>query len=299
MRLSTRLLLVVAALTLLATPAGSQIFIGGHNETSENMTAAFPVMPWTPTPNLISLPVVGGTHLLISEVAVTPTGSEFIEICNPTPQEVGLRKTYLSDDWYWPTLVGYHKLPAAGYTVTTNTDFTVRFPDGAFILPGQFKVVAVDGAAFLLAFGFRADFEILGTDPGTPDMINVGNNAPLGLALLTNTSEFVALFHWDGLSDLVCDNDYVCWGSATASGSPIDKTGVAVDGPDLDAIASLYLPDTPVAAQLLALAPPAGSSIQRMECYEAPAEFMPGNGCIPGATPTRSRTWGGVKVIYR
>lgn len=300
MRFTTpvRILLLTAALAFVASSASSQILIGGHNETSENMTAAFPVAPWNPTPGFMG-PIVGGPHILISEVAVTPTGSEFIEICNPTPQVVNLNHTYLSDDWYWPTMVGYHQLPQAGYLVTINTDFAVKFPDAAVILPGQFLVVAVDGAAFLAAFGFNANFEILGTSAVVPDMVNVGNNAPLSSALLTNTSEFVVLFHWDGFSDLVCDNDYVCWGSATASGSPIDKTGLAVDGPDGDAIATPFLPDTPVAAQLLALAPGAGFSIQRMECYEAPAEVQPGNGCFPGATPTRSRTWGGIKVIYR
>jgi hypothetical protein len=281
----------------LPAPATAQFLIGGHNETSENMTAAFPVLPWTPTPGLIG-PVLGGPHLLISEVAVTPTGSEFIEICNPTPVPVGLRYTYLSDDWFWTTGVGYYQLPQPGYTVTTNTDFTVRFPDGTQILPGQFLVVAVDGAAFRLAFGFPANFEINGTDPATPDMVDVGNNAPRAVALITNTSEFVVLFHWDGIADNVCDNDYACWGSATATGSPINKTGIAIDGPDPNAIPTMFLPDTPVGAQLLAVAPGAGFSIQRRECYEVP-EAQPGNGCIPGVTPARFPTWGQIKVIYR
>ncbi|OGF12959.1 MAG: hypothetical protein A2W00_08605 [Candidatus Eisenbacteria bacterium RBG_16_71_46] len=290
--------IALAALVGVAWNATSsaQMLIGGHDETSENMAAAFPVLPWNPTPSAIG-PVIGVPHILISEVAVTPTGAEFIEICNPTPGVVNLNNTYLSDDWFWTNNVGYYLLPTPGYTVTTTTDFTMRFPANAVILPGQFKVVAVDGAAFILNFGFPADFEMLGTDPGTPDMINVGNNAP-GAALITNTSEFVVLFHWDGLSDNVCDNDYVCWGLATATGSPIDKTGIAVDGPDANAIATPFFPDTPRAAQLLALAPGAGFSIQRQECYELP-EKVPGNGCIPGATPTNQETWGKVKVRYR
>jgi hypothetical protein len=295
-----RMLITVAVLflagALVGTPATAQL-IGGHNETSENMGVAFPVLPWTPTPGLIG-PVFGGPHLLISEVAVTPTGSEFIEICNPFPQVINLNYTYLSDDWYWPNMVGYYLLVTPGYTVSTTTDFTVKFPDNAFILPGQHLVVAVDGAAFILAFGFPADYEINGTDPGTPDMVDVGNNAPRQAALLTNSSEFVVLFHWDGMSDNVCDNDYVCWGSPTASGSPIDKTNIAVDGPDPDAIATLFLPDTPPGAQLLAASPPAGSSIQRQECMEL-NETMPGNGCIPGATPTLVTTWGRVKAMYK
>lgn len=286
----------IVGVSLLAS-ASAQAQIGGHNETSENMTAAFPLGAATPTPGLIG-PVLGGAHILISEVAVTPTGAEFIEICNPTPAAVGLGRTFLSDDWFTTTGVGYHKLPAAGYLVTTNTDFTVKFPDGSQILPGQRLVVAVDGAAFVVAYGFAANFEINGTDAGTPDMVDFGGNAPRSTALLTNGSEFVALFHWDGLADNVCDNDYVCWGISPTTGSPVDKTGIAVDGPDADAIATAYLADTPVGGQLLAAAPGAGSSIQRQECAEL-AEASPGNGCLPGVTPSLTPTWGQVKVRYR
>jgi hypothetical protein len=291
------LALTAIALALLPGPATAQFLIGGHNETSENMTAAFAVLAPTPTPGAIG-PVLGGPHILISEVVVTPTGSEFIEICNPTPVAVGLGNTYLSDDWFTTTGVGYHKFPQAGYVVTTTTDFTVRFPAGSQILPGQTLVVAVDGAAFLAAFGIAASFEINGTDPGTPDMVDVGGNAPRSTALLTNTIEFVVLFHWDGVADNVCDNDYVCWGGTPGTGAPVDKTGIAVDGPDADAIATPYLADTPVAAQLLAAAPGAGFSIQRLECMEL-GELVPGNGCIPGATPALTPTWGQVKVRYR
>lgn len=274
----------------------SALPIGGHDETSENMFQAFPVVaPQTPTPGLIG-PVLGGPHILISEVCVTPTGGEFIEICNPMPEPVALDDVFLSDDWYQPNGVGYFLLPTPGYTVGTTTDFTVKFPNGTVILPGQTLVVAVDGAAFLAFYGFPADFEINATDP-TPDMVDYGNNAPRQPALITNSSEFVMMFEWDGMSDLVCDVDYACWG-AVATGSPIDKTGLCVDGPDADANPSCYLPDTPVAAQILAAAPPFGASIQRMECMEY-NEMMPGNGCIYGPVPTEGTTWGAVKAIYR
>ena len=78
----------------------------------------------------------------------------------------------------------------------------------------------------------------------------------------------------------------------------MDKTGIAVDGPVADAIATPYLADTPVAAQLLAAAPGAGFSIQRLECMEL-GERVPGNGCIPGAMPGPTATSNQVKVWYR
>src|SRR6476661_8109766 len=39
-----------------------------------------------------------GMHLLLSEVCLSPTGSEFIEITNPTGATVDLSTYYLSDN---------------------------------------------------------------------------------------------------------------------------------------------------------------------------------------------------------
>ena len=64
---------------------------------------------------------------------------------------------------------------------------------------------------------------------------------------LSNTSEVVILFYWDGASDLVTDIDYVLWGTATSAG--VDKTGISIDGPDADTTPTAYLADTPVASQ--------------------------------------------------
>ncbi|WP_438039056.1 thrombospondin type 3 repeat-containing protein [Sorangium sp. So ce128] len=52
----------------------------------------------------------------------------------------------------------------------------------------------------------------------------------------TNGSEPVILFHWDGMTNLVTDVDYVFYG-ATGPQAPVNKTGVTVNG-------STYLPDT-------------------------------------------------------
>ena len=60
---------------------------------------------------------------------------------------------------------------------------------------------------------------------------------------LTNASELVMLFAWDGVSDLVKDVDYVYYGGASANG-PVNKTGQTVDGPYANATGTAYLPDT-------------------------------------------------------
>jgi hypothetical protein len=288
--------IALVLLVAIAIPAGAQQVIGGHNETSENMLLLW--VPGVPNPGLTG---AGGAapHLLLSEVVVTPTAAEYVEICNPTGIAVELDKYYVSDDWFSGAVpaTGYHQLPAPAYSIPITSDFTAGFPAGTVVPPGGVYTVAADGAGFLATYGIAPDFELNPTS-GATDMVIVSGNSPLSLALLTNTSEMVMLFHWDEASDNVCDVDYVQWG-VLASGNGVDKTGVAIDGPDPDAIATAYLADTPPAGQTFVAAPGGGASIQRQSCQESP-ELAPGNGCVPGGpTPTHQPTWGQIKTMYR
>lgn len=66
------------------------------------------------------------SHLLLTEVALSPTGGEFIEITNPGSTDVSLADYYLSDSGeYW-------KLPA-GVPAITASDFIAEFPMTATI----------------------------------------------------------------------------------------------------------------------------------------------------------------------
>jgi len=274
---------------------------GGHDETSE---VNFPL--WAqgvPSPGVT--PAITAIHVLITEFAVTPTGQEFIEIYNPTAEPVDLSEYYLSDNWYEPSglpVQGYFRFPEAGYQITTSSDYTVQFPQGTTIMPGAAMVIAPDGAVLDATYGAgTTDFEITGTDPTIPDMINVGNNnppIPPGGALLSNSAEFIMIFSWDGMSDNVCDVDYVTWGAA-ATTSRVDKTPFAIDGPDADAIATPYKSDTPDAMQSAVPAPIAAASTARLagsEGFESPG----GNGCcFEPPTTVEYGTWGRIKALYR
>ena len=180
----------------------------------------------------------GQVHLLLTEAVVTPTSDEFIEIYNPTGVPVELTNYYLSDDDDYALYPG--TFGAGPPPVIASSDFIVQFPPGAVINPGQVVVVAFDGALFLIAYGFLADYEIKGTDPVTQDMIpsNLGSTAGL-----TNSGENACLFYWDGLTDLVLDVDMVNIGTPSLTNDIGDKTGLAVDGPDADTLATMYLPD--------------------------------------------------------
>ena len=79
----------------------------------------------------------GGDTLLLSEIVVTPTEGEFVEIHNPTGSTIDLSDVYLTDATFAGGGTFY-------YNIVTGTnaggggfsDFHARFPDGASIGPG-------------------------------------------------------------------------------------------------------------------------------------------------------------------
>jgi hypothetical protein len=197
---------------------------GGMGEDSSPAEDAFPS---------------GTAHLVLSEIrAITPgPRAEFIEIVNPTTAPVALDLYYLADD------DDYFLLPeviAGGGVLDLDAvnDFVARFPDGATLAPGQAYVVAFDSVAFAQEFGQTADAAIEG---GAIQMdVVAGSTRPT----LTDAGEGVALFLWDGLTDRITDVDLVLVGDApTLENRLRAKSGVAIDGPDLDEAASSYAPD--------------------------------------------------------
>lgn len=205
----------------------------------------------------------GGTHLLLSEVQLAPSTGEFIEIVNPTAGPVVLDDYYLSDNGtYW-------KLPAAAQTLDTG-DFIVRFEAGSSIAAHAVITVALDTAAnFQTADGVAPTYSIAG---GT--MTTVASSGTPGL---TNTGEIVALFRWDGQSDLVTDIDIMIAGAATSGNGFVAKAGQAIDGPDAGSTTSTYAAEAgTIAAQ--AATPASGKSTKRLTLETGHESTTGGNG---------------------
>ncbi|MDX1517856.1 MAG: lamin tail domain-containing protein [Woeseiaceae bacterium] len=235
--------------------------------------------------------------VLLSEIVVTPTAGEFIEIYNPTAAAIDLTDVYLTD----ATFAGggtfyYNIVTGANAGGGGFADFHARFPDGASIGPGEFQTVALTGSDdFEATYGVSPDYELF-EDGAAADSVSDMREALPGSINnqggLTNSGEVVILYAWDGTSDLVQDIDYALWGDAAEA---VDKTGVEIDGPDADATGSFYLPDTATGLQdvIAAGSHASGNSFQRVDFAEG-AETQAGGNGVSGSDETSedlSATW--------
>src|SRR6056297_3610583 len=236
-------------------------------------------------------------RLLLTEIVVTPTGGEFVEIFNPNADPVDLSDVYLTDATFAGGGVFYYNIVTGANAGGGGFgDFHARFPDGAQSGAGEFQTVAIAGSeGFFAEYGVQPDYELfedgIAADP-VPDMREALTGSVNGQGGLTNSGEVVVLYFWDGASDLVTDLDYVLWGDKAEA---VDKTGVSIDGPDADLLATAYQADTAITAQdvVSAGAHLAGESFARVDFDEGTETTTGGNG-VGGADETSenlSVTW--------
>jgi len=218
--------------------------------------------------NLCKLP---GGHLVITEVAVSPSEAEFVEIYNPSTQPVALDNVYISDRY------DYFMLPT-GTLASGPNDFVARFPKGTKIDPGKYLVIAVQGSlGYKTTYGKAPDFELKNSELSVTDLEAPLTNAIGSQASLTDGGELVVLFTWDGATDLIKDLDYVVWKGASASMVSKNST-VCLDGPDTDTTTTCYLDDTAVTAQAFLPPPTQGGSLHRCNHLEGTEKKTGGNG---------------------
>jgi hypothetical protein len=250
-------------------------------------------------------------HLIISEVVVdvrppaSQFGSEFIEITNPTGESIDLSNVFLTDANTSPLNYYYNIVTGQDIGGGQAQDFHCRFPAGSFLAAGDTMVVSLAGTQeYREAYGRLPDFELFEDEPypdAVPEMLEIfpgSVNVGLGGSGpndpdLDFEGETVVLYRWDGQSDLVQDIDYLIWGSSQLF--RVDKTGVAIDGPDPDGQSSLYSADTPVANQdpIPIVGHTFGQSFARLSGDEGEEIATGGNG-ITGHDETSeklSQTW--------
>jgi predicted extracellular nuclease len=235
--------------------------------------------------------------ILLSEIVVTPTGGEFIEIYNPTAVAIDLSDVYLTDATFAGGGVYYYNIVTGSNAGGGGfSDFHARFPDGASIAPGEFQTVSLPGSDdFFAEYGFDPDYELFEDGAGPDGIADMREALPGSInnqGGLSNSGEVVILYSWDSSSDLVQDIDYALWGDAAEA---VDKTGVVVDGPDADSIASSYLADTPTSLQdvIATGSHGSGDSFQRVDFTEG-IEIQSGGNGVTGSDETSedlSITW--------
>jgi predicted extracellular nuclease len=232
--------------------------------------------------NTVPAGATDGDHLLLSEIVVTPTAGELIEIHNPTGWAIDLSDYYVTDATFAGGGTFY-------YNIVTGTnaggggfdDFHARFPNGASIAAGEYQTIALNGSTnFSATYGALPTYELY-EDDGAPDAVpNMREALPGSInnqGGLSNNGEVVILYTWNGSSDLVQDIDYVLWGDKAEA---VDKTGVSIDGPDGDAVPSTYKADTAIGSQEVVATGghSGGESFQRIDPNEGTETSIGGNG---------------------
>ncbi len=231
----------------------------------------------------------GTQKLLISEIVVTPTNGEFIEIYNPNTDPVNLSDYYITDATYAGGNTYYYQVVEGGGGGGGFGDFDARFPDGAMIAAGEFQTVALAGdSVFYAEYGVLPTYELYEDSTNfaddVPDMREAVPGSINRQGGLTNGDEVVIMYYWDGLSDLVKDVDYLLYNSASPAPNDeaVDKTGVSIDGPDAGTDSSTYLPDTPIDNQVSAPNNGYGYSVHRIDYTEGTQVQTGGNGITGG-----------------
>ncbi len=264
--------------------------------TNAGAATPFPIGTYSAcTPSEPSDPV---PDVLLSEIVVTPTGGEFVEIHNPTADAIDLSDVYLTDATFAGGGVYYYNIVTGANAGGGGFgDFHARFPDGATIAAGEFQTVALAGSDdFAAAYGVDPTYELFEDGAGSDaiaDMREAFAGSINNQGGLSNSGEVVILYAWDGASDLVGDIDYALWGDRAEA---VDKSGVGIDGPDADADLSFYPTETPIAAQDV-IAPGShafGFSFQRVDFTEG-NEAQSGGAGVAGDDETSedlSVTWG-------
>jgi len=211
---------------------------------------------------------------------LTPSDGEYVEITNPTGDDIDLSDYYISDATDNTSGKVYYKLPSGtDYWSGSGSDFICRFPTGYSLAAGtSIKVSLRDNDSYVSTYGDSAD---LALDNEMLDALEgVSTKGTSGLAKLSNVSETLVLFYWDGSSSIVKDVDYLLWGDNSFA---IDKSDV-----------SGYQLDTPVLSQSYMPSHATNEKLIRATISNEGTEALTGGNGITGHDETSeplSETW--------
>ena len=211
-------------------------------------------------------------HIIFSEVVLTPSEGEYVEINNPTSSAVDLSNYYLTDATDISSNKLYYNLPSGeNFWSESSSDFICRFPSGYTIQAGaSIRVSLRSNVLYQTTYGDSADIALDGSMLNVLEGTNTKGNA--GLPKLGNSSEPLILFYWDGSSEVIKDVDYLMWGNNSYA---IDKSGV-----------SGYLADTPAQNQSFMPVHATNEKLVRLDKSSEGEESQSGGNGITGHDET-------------
>jgi hypothetical protein len=164
-----------------------------------------PTIPSPVTPTLAPTPFAG--KLLLSEFLANPDGSEpdqeWIEIYNADSSDLALTDFKIGDE-----------------ELQGGVEGMMRFPVGAVLPGGQAAVVAKQGLAFYIKYGFNPDYEISNTSPDVPDMQPYTIWGTSSLDLSNSGDELLLLDGRDELIDSVSYGDSIVYLNPSIPAAP-------------------------------------------------------------------------------
>ena len=146
-------------------------------------------------------------HIIFTEVVLQPSDGEYVEITNPTEESINLSNYYITDATNPAANKFYYNLPTnENFWSGSNSDFICKFPENYAL-----------GAGSSVKISLRSDERYQNTYGELPglaldgDMLSVlteqNTKGSTALAKLSNSSETLILFYWDGISSVVKDVD--------------------------------------------------------------------------------------------
>ena len=222
-------------------------------------------------------------HIIFTEVVLTPSDGEYVRISNPTDEAIDLSNYYLTDATDASSNRYYYNLPTGeNFSSSSGSDFIGRFPSDFILEAGASISISLrSNDKYISTYGQSPDLSLDNDFLDAIDGVSTKGNS--GAPKLSNTSESLILFFWDGSSPTVKDVDYLLWGDTVNISVAIDKS--AIDG---------YQPDTPVADQSFIVPHETGQKLVRTETLNEGLETQVGGNGITGHNETSepfSDTW--------
>ena len=222
-------------------------------------------------------------HIIFTEVVLTPSDGEYVRISNPTDEAIDLSNYYLTDATDASSNKYYYNLPTGeNFSSSSGSDFIGRFPSDFILEAGaSINISLRSNDKYISTYGQSPDLSLDNDFLDAIDGVSTKGNS--GAPKLSNTSESLILFFWDGSSPTVKDVDYLLWGDTVNISVAIDKS--AIDG---------YQPDTPVADQSFIVPHETGQKLVRTETLNEGLETQVGGNGITGHNETSepfSDTW--------